>query len=436
MIPSETIAAIATPAGQGGVGIVRVSGPQAFAVARALGGRAPAVGRASFCRFRNQDGDIIDEGVLLAFAGPHSFTGEDVVEFQIHGGPWLLTRLMDCLCSEHAIRPARPGEFSERAFHNGKLDLVQAEAIADMIAAGSMQAARAAQRSLSGAFSKRCHALHKAMLDLRMRLEAAIDFPEEEIDFLSDPELLDRWQSLHVEHRDLLQSARHGVQLSQGLTIVLAGAPNAGKSSLLNYLSKDDAAIVSDIPGTTRDVLRSAVQLRGVPVTLIDTAGLRDSSDPVEQEGVRRAQKAIAQADFLLRIRAPDVDDTPIPKTSARVITVNNKVDLTSEPTGWRDEEHSEISLSARTGAGVETLVDALLGHQGESDFSARERHVNALIRLGQHLEEAGRCLHAGAGDIAAEELRLGQRELGEITGQVHSDELLGRIFSSFCIGK
>ncbi len=436
MSPTETIAAIATPAGQGGVGVVRVSGPEAFAAARALCGHEPDVGRATFRRFCDNSGDVIDEGLLLAFANPRSFTGEDVVEFQIHGGPWLLARLMDTLCREHPIRPARPGEFSERAFHNGKLDLVQAEAIADMIAAGSLQAARAAQRSLSGVFSKQCHALHEGLLDLRMRLEAAIDFPEEDIDFLSDPELRSRWQTLHVEHAELVERARHGVQLSQGLTIVLAGAPNAGKSSILNYLSREDTAIVSAIAGTTRDVLRSTVQLAGVPVTLIDTAGLRDSDDPIEQEGVRRAELAIANADYLLHVCAPDVEDIATPPTQARVIKLHNKADLGDDPTGWLDAEQSEIRLSALTGEGFDVLVEALVGHQGESDFSARQRHVDALLRLGRHLDEAGRCLDIGAGDIAAEELRLGQRELGEITGQVHSDELLGRIFSSFCIGK
>ena len=436
MTTSETIAAVATPAGQGGVGIVRISGPAAFAAAQALSGHPPEVGRVRFARLRNQQGELIDEGVVLAFAGPHSFTGEDVIEMQIHGGPWLLARLMDCLCREHPIRAARPGEFSERAFHNGKLDLVQAEAIADMISAGSDQAARAAQRSLSGVFSGRCHALHEALLDLRMRLEAAIDFPEEDIDFLSDPELMARWQALHVEHQHLLEDARHGVQLSQGLTVVLAGAPNAGKSSLLNYLSRDETAIVSAIAGTTRDLLRSAVQLAGAPVTLIDTAGLRDSDDPVEQEGVRRATKAIASADFLLHVCAPDIPDSPVPQTQARIITVHNKADLGAEPVGWMDSQHSQIRLSARTGEGVDSLIEALVGHVGESDFSARQRHVDALVRLGRHLQEAGQRLQQGAGDIAAEELRLGQRELGEITGQVHSDELLGRIFSSFCIGK
>ena len=436
MTPTETIAAIATPAGQGGIGVVRVSGPDALTAAQALIGRKPRVGCADFHRFCDQAGDLIDEGLLLAFENPRSFTGEDVVEFQIHGGPWLLARLMDALCREHPIRPARPGEFSERAFHNGKLDLVQAEAIADMIAAGSMQAARAAQRSLSGMFSEHCHALHEGLLDLRMRLESAIDFPEEDIDFLSDPELRSRWQTLHVEHKNLLDRARHGVQLSQGLTIVLAGAPNAGKSSLLNHLSRDDTAIVSAIPGTTRDVLRSAVQLAGVPVTLIDTAGLRDSEDPIEQEGVRRAQKAIAEADYLLHVCAPDVDDIEPPATQARIIKIHNKADLADQPVGWLDQARGEIRVSARTGAGIDFLIEALVGHQGESDFSARQRHVDALLRLGRHLDEAGRCLDAGAGDIAAEELRLGQRELGEITGQVHSDELLGRIFSSFCIGK
>lgn len=433
---SETIAAIATAPGQGGVGIVRVSGPLAHTAATSLSSVAPQVGQAQFAYFRTAQNSLIDEGLLLSFAAPRSFTGEDVVEFQIHGGPWVLQRLLDELTRQHAIRLARPGEFTERAFLNGKLDLVQAEAVADLIAAGSDQAAQAAQRSLSGVFSRSCQALHDGLLDLRLRLEAAIDFPEEEIDFLSDPELQQRWSLLHVEHQDLLDKTRQGVQLNQGITVVLAGAPNVGKSSLLNTLARHDAAIVSDIPGTTRDVLTQALQLNGVPVTVVDTAGLRDSKDAIEQEGVRRAYAAIAKADFLLHVHAPDIPDQAPPQTPARCIQVHNKADLNNQAAGWLNDQRQAIAVSAHTGAGLDSLVEELVGQRGEGEFTARQRHVDALHRLGTHLQRAGDNLHHGDGDLAAEELRLGQQALGEITGQVHSDDLLGHIFSSFCIGK
>ncbi len=435
---TETIAAIATPPGQGGVGIIRLSGPRALDVAASVAGRQPQAGRALYCHFRDAQGELIDDGLLLSFRAPASFTGEDVAELQVHGGPQLLNRLLRVLCQEQGLRQARPGEFSERAFHNGKLDLAQAEAVADLIAAGSEQAARAARRSLTGAFSARCHGLHEQMADLRMRLEAAIDFPEEDIDFLSDPALQDRWRSLHVEHSALLDETRHGVRLNQGLCVVLAGAPNAGKSSIINALSKKDLAIVTPVPGTTRDLLQAQLSLHGVPVTLIDTAGLRDSEDPVEREGVRRARDAIAQADYLLHVQAPDVPTEPLAHSGARLIVVHNKCDLSGRPAGWVDEARTAIHLSARSGEGLPALIAELAGAQssGDSEFSARQRHLDALQCCGEHLEQAGRQLQLGAGDLAAEELRLAQQTLGEITGQVHSDELLGRIFSSFCIGK
>lgn len=433
----ETIAAIATPAGQGGVGIIRVSGPRALELARRLGGREVEIGRVQFREFRSGDGQAIDSGLLLCFAAPHSFTGEDVAEFQIHGGRIVLSALLDEICTHTDVRPARPGEFSERAFHNGKLDLAQAEAIADLIAAGSRQAAQAAQRSLNGVFSRRCHALAEALTDLRMRLEAAIDFPEEDIDFLSDPELKRRWSRLHVEHADLLRDAGAGVRLTEGLTVVLCGAPNAGKSSILNALSRSDTAIVTAIPGTTRDVLRQSLDILGVPVTLIDTAGLRDSDDPVEQEGVRRAREAARHADYLLHVQAPDVVNETPPDTQARIIEVYNKCDLDGRKPGWLNAERSEIAISAVTGVGLEVLCQELAGQSaGGGEFSARQRHLDALRRVGEHIQRAGLRLDEGAGELCAEELRLAQDALGEITGRLHNDELLGRIFSSFCIGK
>lgn len=433
---TDTIAAIATAPGQGGVGIVRVSGPIALRVAAALSAKEPVLGKILYTQFIDHNRELLDQGLLLSFKAPHSYTGEDVAEFQIHGGPWILQRLLDEITNKHPVRLARPGEFTERAFLNGKLDLAQAEAVADLIAAGSEQAARAAQRSLNGVFSQRCEALHKALLDLRMRLESAIDFPEEEIDFLSDPELLNRWQVLHVEHQDLLKRARQGARLNQGLTVVLAGAPNVGKSSLLNALSERDAAIVSPQAGTTRDILQQAVVLRGVPVTIIDTAGLRDTDDYIEREGVKRARAAIAKADFLLHLQARDVSDQADIDTTARKIEVLNKIDLSKQNPGWQNLEKTRIHISAKTGAGLNELIDVLVEDSGESEFSSRQRHVEALQAAGQCLQRAGDYLKQGDGDIAAEELRLAQQALGEITGQVHNDDLLGHIFSSFCIGK
>lgn len=434
---ADTIAAIATPPGQGGIGIIRLSGPRAFELARILSGRRPEPQRFAYVQLRDAAGETLDRGLMLAFASPASFTGEDVVELQLHGSQQILHLVLQALCAAGA-RLARPGEFSERAFHNGKLDLAQAEAIADLIAAGSAQAARAAQRSLAGVFSQRCRQLHEQLVALRMRLEASIDFPEEEQDFLSDPELQRSWQRLHVEHAELLAGAQRGSRLTEGLCVVLAGAPNVGKSSLLNRLAEQDAAIVTAQPGTTRDVLRLSLSLHGVPVTVIDTAGLRAARDEAESEGIRRAEKAITEADFLLHLSAPDVPDpVTLPPCQAPRIAVHNKCDLSGATAGWRDPDRREIDLSARTGDGVELLIERLVGEApGDGAFTARRRHCEALMRCGQHLAAAGIRLEHGEGELTAEELRLAQMALGEITGQVHSDELLGRIFASFCIGK
>lgn len=435
---ADTIAAVATPPGQGGIGVIRLSGPDAFKLARQVAGPLPHPREFAYTQFRDASGAIIDDGLLLRFVAPASFTGEDVVEFQLHGSQQSLAALMQCLCSAGARR-ARPGEFSERAFHAGKLDLVQAEAIADLIAASSVQAARAARRSLSGVFSQRCEQLHAAMMAVRVQLEASIDFPEDDIDPAADHELLQRCGTIHVEHQALLSDAQRGQRLTEGLRVVLAGAPNVGKSSLLNCLAARDAAIVTAQAGTTRDVMEAPLLLRGVPVTVLDTAGLRDSADLAEQEGVRRAKLAIEQADVVLELCAPDVTDRVgmALAPGAQHLLIYNKCDLGDQPAGPVAGEPDALRISAQRGWGIEALLDRLLGAASpESEFSARRRHIEALLACGRQLEQAQACLAAGQGELAAEELRLAQRHLGEITGQVHSEELLGEIFSGFCIGK
>lgn len=444
---SPTIAAIATPAGPGGVGIVRVSGPAALIIAQALSARAPKVGRVVYTAFRDASGALIDDGLLLAFAAPHSYTGEDVVELQAHGSPVLLAALL-ARCCELGARPARPGEFTERAFVNGKLDLAQAEAVADLIAASSQAAARAARRSLDGVFSQRCEALAEALLGLRMHVEAAIDFPEEEIDFLSDAALLGR---LHATERlmvELLADARRGQRLRDGLHVVIVGPPNAGKSSLLNALVGSERAIVTELPGTTRDLLREVVRLDGIELTLVDTAGLREGAETVEREGIRRAMAELARADLALAVldaSDPGFDDHALRhalQDVPQVMWLHNKCDLAVPPASVAEARGHHLAISARTGEGLDALRNALReaagqGEGGDGAFSARARHVEALQRCAQHLQWARqRLCDEQAGELAAEELRLAHTALGEITGRVSADDLLGRIFSSFCIGK
>jgi tRNA modification GTPase len=446
---TETIAAIATPPGRGGVGIVRVSGAAVARIAAALLGRLPQVRRAELHDFRDADGALIDTGLVLYFAAPASFTGEPVLELHGHGGPVVLDLLLQRVLSLGA-RPARPGEFSRRAFLNNKLDLIQAEAIADLIESDTAQAARAAIRSLQGAFSRRVHALAEGLTELRIYIEAAIDFPDEEIDWLADARLQQMLQSLQQDLADIRSRAHQGQLLRDGMTLVIAGRPNAGKSSLLNALAGSDAAIVTAIPGTTRDVLREHIQLDGMPLHVIDTAGLHDSDDPVEQLGMARARKAMESADRLLLIiddqagysdaDAAILDDLPagVPHT-----VVYNKIDLTGrQPGPVVTETAPGIALSVQTGDGMDALRAHLkhcvgFGEQVEGNFSARRRHLDALQRVEQHLIAGVRQLaDQQAGELLAEELRLAQQELGDITGTVSSDDLLGRIFSSFCIGK
>jgi tRNA modification GTPase len=447
---AETIAAIATAPGAGGVGMLRVSGVNATAIATTLLGRAPQPRHAHYCAFRDATRALIDRGLLLHFPLPNSFTGEDVVELQTHGSPVVLDLLLRRVC-ELGARPARAGEFSERAFLNGKLDLAQAEAVADLIASQSEAAVRAALRSLDGVFSTRVKHLLKNLIDLRVYIEAAIDFPEEEIDFLAAPELRVRLDGVSDELSALLAETRRGVRLADGLHVVIAGRPNAGKSSLLNALAAQDRAIVTPVAGTTRDVLRENIQLDGVLLTLVDTAGLRDSSDIVEREGMRRARNELERADVALLVSDAEhlVEDLALlgPAQSGQTrILVCNKIDLTPGATRSRVESKAgiRIDLSARTGEGLDLLRQELklLASGGSGDdshgaFSARTRHVVALERVAAHLAATEFALVVQqAGELAAEELRQAQRDLGELTGEFSSDDLLGAIFSSFCIGK
>jgi len=443
---TDTIFAIATPPGAGGVGVIRLSGPGALAMGREVTGQALEPRRAAFCRFTDDSGEVIDSGIALYFQGPASFTGEDVVELQGHGSP-VVQQMLSRRLAGLGARAARPGEFSERAFLNDKLDLAQAEAIADLVAAGSEAAARAAQRSLEGAFSDRVEALVARLVELRVFVEAALDFPDEEIDFIAESDVLDRLDALAADLNDLLAAAQRGQVLRDGVTVAIIGQPNAGKSSLLNALAGRDAAIVTDIPGTTRDVLRETLSLDGLPVHIADTAGIRESTDVVEAEGIRRARAALEVADIVLLVidATRDIDAqralaAEVPEGVA-VIEVLNKADLAGLPVSV-EESQRRVSLSARLDDGVGGLVRLLastagLGTASEGTFSARTRHLEALSCAAVHLA-AGRVQLADyvSAETLAEELRLAQDALGEITGQVLADDLLGAIFSSFCIGK
>lgn len=446
---SETIAAVATPPGRGGVGIIRVSGPLAGEIARGILGKVPAPRLAEYLPFRDDQNTILDTGLALYFPRPHSFTGEDVLELQGHGGPVILDLLLQQTLRLGA-RPARPGEFAERAFLNDKIDLAQAEAIADLIEAGSEQAARSAMQSLQGVFSDWINATVEALTELRIYVEAAIDFPEEEIDFLADERISQQLGYLQTELQQVIATAHQGQLLREGMHIVLAGQPNSGKSSLLNALVGRDTAIVTEIPGTTRDVLKEEINLDGMPLHIIDTAGLRESEDAVEQEGMRRTWREIGQADCLLLViddrQGFSKEDQAILDrlhTTLPVTRIHNKIDLSGAPAEViENESGTVIRLSAKVGSGIELLRDHLktqVGYRGTTEglFMARRRHLEALERALGHVETGWQQLKDHhAGELLAEELRLAQQALGEITGKVTSDELLGRIFSSFCIGK
>jgi tRNA modification GTPase len=443
MTPRDTIAAIATAAGAAGVGIVRLSGPGCRAIARSLLGRPPEPRHAHYLKFRDGDGALIDDGLLIFFPGPQSYTGEDVLELQGHGSPVVLAQLLR-RCLGLGARSARPGEFTERAFLEGRMDLAQAEAVADLIGAGSEAAARAARRSLEGEFSRRVHATLEGLTALRVWIEAALDFPDEEIDFLAAPELGQRLQAVANELAALRADAERGKRLVDGLHVVIAGAPNVGKSSLLNALAGEERAIVTDIAGTTRDLLRETVRLDGVALTLVDTAGLRESAEPVEREGIRRAHGELARADLVLAVLDDSRGEAPPPALPAGVpvLWLHNKTDLSGQPTHAEQRpDGRHLWLSVQTGDGMDALRRALreaagLGEGGEGAFSARARHLDALARTAAALERAAGQLHRGAGELAAEELRQAQDALGEITGRFDADALLGRIFGDFCIGK
>jgi tRNA modification GTPase len=445
----DTIAAIATPAGRGGIGVVRVSGHELLPFAAILTGRSSAAfqpRRATSADFFAADGALLDQGLLLHFPAPHSFTGEDVLELQGHGGPVVMHALL-ARCVELGARLAEPGEFSRRAFENDKIDLAQAEGIADLIEAASAQAARAALRSLSGEFSRAVHALTDALAELRSLIEATLDFPDEEIDPLTDTDIVPRLTRLRADLATLRARAREGSVLRSGLTVVLAGLPNVGKSSLLNRLAGFDRAIVTEIAGTTRDAVRETILVEGIPLHIIDTAGLRDTEDTVEKIGIERSWREIEQADVILQIVDARSGVTPadqaiaarLPAGIERVV-VENKADLAQRQAGRHEFGGTvHLVLSAKQGAGVGLLHDELLrvagwrGH-GEDALLARTRHLAALAQAAAHIEGADGQLDRL--ELAAEELRLAQEALSSITGEFSADDLLGMIFGRFCIGK
>jgi tRNA modification GTPase len=445
LTPAETIVALATPPGTGGVGVVRMSGGQVERIARVMLGSLPEPRVATYATFRDARGEPVDAGLALYFPGPASFTGESVVELQGHGGPLVLSMLVEAAV-ELGARRAEPGEFTKRAFLNDKIDLAQAEAIADLIESGTAQAARAALRSLSGAFSDAVNSLVDQLTGIRMYVEAAIDFPEEEIDFLGDEELGERLSSCSAAFESLLSQAAVGRVMRDGYQVVIVGKPNAGKSSLMNRLSGEETAIVTELAGTTRDVLRERINIDGLAVELVDTAGLRDNPDRIEEEGIRRARKAMAEADAVLWIQdateaVPEQIEEPVPD-GIPVTIVRNKIDLSGERAGTVDGKRPVVLLSARTGEGLDALrerIRELAGFRdlGEGAFTARRRHVEALRDAHRHFQAGRAALRdAHAGELLAEELRLSQQALGTITGEFTADDLLGRIFSEFCIGK
>ncbi|MCF1432217.1 MAG: tRNA uridine-5-carboxymethylaminomethyl(34) synthesis GTPase MnmE [Shewanella sp.] len=451
---TETIVAQATAPGRGGVGIIRISGPKATAAAEALLGHLPKPRYADYCDFKAADGTVLDQGIALYFKGPKSFTGEDVLELQGHGGQIVLDMLIKRVLEVPGIRIARPGEFSEQAFINDKLDLTQAEAIADLIDATSEQAAKSALQSLQGEFSKEVHELVDQVTDLRLYVEAAIDFPDEEVDFLSDGKITASLYRIINKLSEVQASAKQGAIIREGMKVVIAGRPNAGKSSLLNALAGKESAIVTEIAGTTRDVLREHIHLDGMPLHIIDTAGLRNTDDTVEQIGIERAWSEINSADRVLfmvdstttdAINPHDIWPDFIDRLPANlgVTVVRNKADLTGEPLEVTEEQGYNIyRISAKTGLGVDTLkqhLKSLMGYQSnlEGGFIARRRHLEALETAAEHLQIGKQQLEVfQAGELLAEELRMTQQALSRITGTFTSDDLLGKIFSSFCIGK
>ncbi len=459
---TDTICAIATPPGRSGVGIIRISGPHTRRLASLILHFEPTPRHAHYCSFFDNDSGQIDQGIALFFPGPHSFTGEDVLELQGHGGHFVLDHLLHCVIA-NGCRLARPGEFTERAFLNNKIDLAQAEAIADLIDSSSRQAARSAMRTLQGDFSRLIDGLSESIIDLRVYLEAAIDFTDEEIDFLSEGRIAEKLDAIISQLNAVLAQATQGALIRDGMSVVIAGKPNAGKSSLLNALAGKDSAIVTDIAGTTRDILSEQIHIDGMPLHITDTAGLRDSDDVVEQEGIRRALKAIEQADQVLLMidssreqvdnsNLADYLDTPFfaplreALARASLTVIQNKIDLADNLPSLRPAqslgEASILRISAKHHQGIELLkqhLKDLMGYRpdGEGSFIARRRHLEALNKAHECLTQASFQLsHHGAAELVAEDLRHAHRHLGEITGSFTTDDLLGRIFSSFCVGK
>ena len=446
-LDNDTIVAIATPSGRGGICVIRLSGPKAKFIGEQISQRPLTPRNPVFTRFFDQDSMAIDEGITLFFGGPASFTGEDVTELHGHGGVVIADMLLDT-CLSMGARLARPGEFSERAFLNNKMDLTQAEGLADLIDAPTRRAARQASASLRGAFSTAVTDIAAHLIQLRIYIEAAIDFPEEEIDFLAEAKVTDTLSTLQTTLDRLLVSARQGALMNRGAQIVITGAPNAGKSSLLNCLAKDDIAIVTNIPGTTRDVIRQTINIQGIAIEFSDTAGLRDARDEIEKEGISRAQTELHRADIILEV----VDDTAtqaaslLPPSETPKILVYNKIDLSGRQAGTcdnNDSHGSALGVSAATGEGVATLEQVIVACLGLADagatsaFSARERHVVALRQSSALLEQAIDQFNAsGAGELLADDLRVIHEQLGTITGTFGADDLLGEIFTSFCIGK
>lgn len=442
----DTIAAIATAPGAGGIGVVRVSGPQAAHIASQVLGHCPSPRHAAYLPFKQANGALIDRGIAIFFPNPHSYTGEDVLELQAHGGTALMQILL-ARCIECGARHAEAGEFTRRAYLNDKLDLAQAEAVADLINAATTEAARSAVRSLSGDFSKVIQQLLQQLIDLRMYVEACLDFPEEEIDFITQGRVLEKLQANQATLQHIFQQAKQGVLLREGIQVVMVGQPNVGKSSLMNALSGEDVAIVTAIAGTTRDTIKSAIQINGVPLHLIDTAGLRETDDAVEQHGIARTWRATENAHIALLLvdsnhGISDTEHLILEKLPAHIrrIWIHNKIDVSRETSRISIVEHeTHIYLSAKTGAGIELLKQSLLEHAGyqpggEGVFMARARHINALQAVESHLQSA--CAHMHAAELVAEELRYAQEALGSITGEFTPDDLLGEIFSRFCIGK
>jgi tRNA modification GTPase len=447
MARNEVIAAIATPPGRGGIGVVRVSGLRIESMLRALV-RIDVVPRcATLAAFRAADGGVIDQGLVLFFPAPHSYTGEDVIELQGHGGPVVLQLLLR-RCLELGARVADPGEFTKRAFLNDKLDLAQAEGVADLIDASTAEAAHCALRSLQGEFSQCISAMVRALIELRMLVEATLDFPEEEVEFLGQPKTQGKLENLRRQLDAVLAASHQGSLLREGIHVVIAGEPNVGKSSLMNCLAGEELAIVTDIPGTTRDAIRQTINVHGVPLHMVDTAGLREPKDKVEKIGISKAWNEIEKADLVLWVSAATCPDTRVadPAVEARLpkgvprIMVINKIDLCGqEPATYVKEKATEVALSAKTGAGIDLLRDAMLkavgwSGSGEGIFMARERHLQALQAAQSHLEQA--CASMPQLELFAEELRLAQVALASITGEFTADDLLGEIFSRFCIGK